>query len=174
MCSRGNGSFYFHAAVPLPLTLQSAALCLCSLICSQICSGDPTEISGAPPYSSFLSGEPLREFRPRQPCWALIGSSAERGLHAPRGLPVSASQSGNDSREKGRGAQGSLSCSLSLRDRTLRVPVNDRLQNLILHILLSFPVNGVKVRPYKLISHRWKWNRNHINLCFSSPHSEVK
>ena len=83
-------------------------------------------------------------------------------------------QSGNDSREKGRGTQGSLSCSLSLRDCTLRVPVNDRLQNRILLILLSFPVNGVKVRPYKLISHRWKWNRNHINLCFSSPHSEVK
>ena len=90
-----------------------------------------------PPYSSFLCGGLLHE--PGQGSRAKVwsASSAERGLHAPRGFPV-CTTSGKESGGKGRGARGSLVCSLSLRGCSLRLPASDRLQNLILYILLSF------------------------------------
>lgn len=71
---------------------------------------------------------------------------------------------------KGRAAWGSLICLPPLRDGNLRLPVNDRLQNVVLYILVSFLGNRVKMSLYKLIYRGWKWNRNHIISFYTFLH----
>lgn len=54
----------------------------------------------------------------------------------------------------------------SLSDYNLGLPVNEKLWNLVLYILLHFLVNRVKRSTHTLIWHGWKWNKNCIMLFY--------